>query len=138
MEAFLDIASLYFFVRRRGGVVLAITIFNFIFWGVGMWSTMKLHFYGLMAHAVYSMSVVGGFYIFILVDAVIADEREIEMANQDDGQMSRVAVRIISSLPHLGIFLMGIYSLVLLLRLEDELEARKRFDRERLAQLRPP
>ena len=81
MELFLDLASLYFYIKRRGGVVLAITIFNFIFFGVGMWSTIKLHYYGIMAHAVYSISIVGGFYIFIIIDAIIANNKQIEMAD---------------------------------------------------------
>lgn len=124
MELFLDLASLYFYIRRRGGLVLALTIFNFLMWGLGLWATLKLHYYALLAHAVYGLSVVGGFYIFIIIDAIIADSKAIEMSDQDDGQVSRLWVRIISSLPHLGIFFMGIYSLVLLLRLDDEMSQR--------------
>lgn len=126
----MDIASLYFYIRRRGGVVLVVTLFNFLFWGIGMWATMRLHYYGIMSHAIYSLSVVGGFYIFIIIDAIIADAKNYSAANQDDGQMSRVGVRILSSLPHLGIFMMGIYSLILLLRLDDEIDQRKKFDDE--------
>ena len=88
MELFLDLGSLYFYIRRRGGIVLFITILNFVFWYIGLWSTMKLHYYGLMAHAVYSISIVGGFYIYIIIDGLIVSSNDIEMANQDDGQLS--------------------------------------------------
>lgn len=125
MELFLDLGSLYFYIRRRGKIVLAVTILNFLMWWVGLWATMKLHYYGLMAHAVYGISLVGGFYIYIIIDGLIVAGGDIEMANQDDGQLSQFWVRIISSLPHLGIFMMGIYSLVLLIRLDDEISSRK-------------
>ena len=46
-----------------------------------MWATIKLHYYGIMAHAVYSISVVGGFYIFIIIDSIIVDSKEIEAAD---------------------------------------------------------
>ena len=75
MELFLDVASLYFYIRRRGGVVLAITILNFLMFGLGMWATVKLHYYGIMSHAIYGISIVGGFYIFIIIDAIIADQK---------------------------------------------------------------
>lgn len=42
--------------------------------------------------------------------------------------MSRIWVRIVSSLPHLGIFMMGIYSLILIIRLDEEITARKEYD----------
>ena len=61
--------------------MLVITIFNFIFFGIGMWATIKLHYYGIMAHAIYSISVVGGFYIFIIIDSIIVDSKEIEAAD---------------------------------------------------------
>jgi len=44
--------------------------------------------------------------------------------------MNRFAVRLFSSLPHLGILLTAIYSCILLLRLDTELESRKKEDKE--------
>ena len=71
MELFLDLGSLYFYIRRRGKIVLVITILNFFMWYLGMWATMKLHYYGILAHSVYGISLVGGFYVYIMIDGHI-------------------------------------------------------------------
>ena len=89
LELFFDLASLYFYISRRGGVVLVITLFNFIFWGIGMWATIRLHYYGLMSHAIYSMSVVGGFYIWLeplrelQMNSLAKDAAEAKAAKED-------------------------------------------------------
>ena len=44
--------------------------------------------------------------------------------------MSQLQVLIFSSLPLVGIFIMGIFSCILFLRVDDEIEARKKEGRE--------
>lgn len=107
---------------------MAVTVGNFIFWGVGMWASLKLSYWGLLAHSLYGISIVGGFYAYILIDGLIMSNKDENLKDDDDGQMNRFAVRIFSSLPHLGILLTAIYSCVLLLRLDKELESRKKED----------
>jgi len=130
LELFLDLASLYFYVRRRGRIILAVTIGNFIFWAVGMWASLKLSYWGLLSHSLYGISIVGGFYAYIIIDGLIMSGKEDNLKDNDDGQMDRFAVRLFSSLPHLGILLTAIYSCVLLLMLDKELESRKKEDKE--------
>jgi len=85
LELFLDLASLYFYIRRRGRIILAVTIGNFIFWGVGMWASLKLSYWGLLSHSLYGISIVGGFYAYILIDGLIISGKEENLKDNDDG-----------------------------------------------------
>jgi len=85
LELFLDLASLYFYVRRRGRIILVVTIGNFIFWAVGMWASLKLSYWGLLSHSLYGISIVGGFYAYIIIDGLIMSSKDDNLKDNDDG-----------------------------------------------------
>lgn len=62
------ISSLAFYFRRRSRLILAIIIFNFLFTCIGLNAKTKLSYWGLIIHATYTISVIGGFYIYIFID----------------------------------------------------------------------
>ena len=124
VEAICDFASIFFYIRRRSRLVLDIDILNFIFVLIGLYGKVRLSYAALVAHSLYTLSIVGGFYIYIMIDAYI-----VELKNQEhlhEGQMSQFKVLLFTSLPLLGIFAIGIVSCILLLRLDDEMQQRKK------------
>ena len=90
----------------------------------GFLAKVKLSYWGLIGHAIYTISVIGGFYIYIFVDnAFKSDNYPI---TDESPALSETAIMIITSLPFLGLFSMGIYSVVLATRVEEELEEREK------------
>ena len=86
VEAICDFASIFFYIRRRPRLVLAIDILNFLFVFIGLYAKLTLSYVALAAHALYTLSIVGGFYIYIMIDSYI-----VEYLNQEhlhEGQMS--------------------------------------------------
>lgn len=86
VEAICDFASIFFYIRRRSRLVLAIDILNFLFVFIGLYAKLTLSYLALAAHALYTLSIVGGFYVYILIDSYI-----VEYLNQEHlhhGQMS--------------------------------------------------
>lgn len=68
------LSSLAFYMRRRSRLILALIVFNFIFTCIGLNAKLKLSYWGLLTHATYTISVIGGFYIYIFIDyAMTAD-----------------------------------------------------------------
>ena len=95
----MDVFAIIFMVMRQSRVTIIFTIGNLIFLIMGIWATIRLHFWGLVAHATYSIAFVGGYVVFKVFDTMIYMNLDREAADQDDGQMSRASVRIISTLP---------------------------------------
>jgi len=68
-------SSLAFYVRRRSRLIMALIVLNFLFTCVGLSAKTKLSYWGLLIHATYTISVIGGFYIYIFIDyAMTADQ----------------------------------------------------------------
>lgn len=86
VEIVCDFLSILFYVRRRSRLVLAIDILNFFFVFLGLYGKLTLRYIPLMAHALYTLSVVGGFYIYILIDSYMVEYLHQEKLNT--GQMS--------------------------------------------------
>ena len=124
VEAICDFASIFFYIRRRSRLVLAIDILNFLFVFIGLYGKLTLSYFALASHALYTLSIVGGFYIYIMIDSYIVEHLNQEHLHQH--QMSQFKVLLLSSLPLLGIFAIGIISCILFLRLDEELEHRKK------------
>ena len=61
------IASLAFYARRRSRIILALIIMTWIATGFGFMAKLKLSYAVLLAHACYTISVLGGFYIYIII-----------------------------------------------------------------------
>ena len=99
---------------------------------VGIFAKLNLSYCGLLSHASYTISVIGGFYIYIIFENVMRASRDREVSEEDSkgaalGMVKEgdTSILILTSLPMLSLFFMGIYSLVLVLRIDDELDARK-------------
>ena len=73
VEAICDFASIFFYIRRRSRLVLAIDVMNFLFVFIGLYAKLTLSYITLAAHALYTLSVVGGFYIYIIIDSYIVE-----------------------------------------------------------------
>ena len=102
--------------------------------------------WGLVCHGLFSVAVIGGFYIYILVDIFLqsGDSKGTIRAeiNHGDNFRSGSYVKsqngihdtgryLLMSLPILLLFVMGCFSFYLAMKVEAELEARKA-DQERL------
>ena len=124
VEIFCSIAFVEFYEWRRQRIILALIFFTWVATAIGFYAKLKLSYNGLLGHAAYTISVLGGFYIYLIIDFIFGTDGR----NKDDGALSDISIMIISSLPMLSLFLMGIYSLCLVLMLEDELDARKKAD----------
>ena len=68
------ISSLAFYMRRRSRLILFLIVFNFIFTCIGLRAKMKLSYWGLLIHATYTISVIGGFYIYIFIDYAMTSD----------------------------------------------------------------
>lgn len=68
LEIICCIASFAFYVRRRAKIVLGLLIMNILSTLFGFNAKVTLSYGGLMSHASYSISVIGGFYIYIMLD----------------------------------------------------------------------
>lgn len=119
--------SFGFYIKRRSRVILFLIICNFLATLLGVHAKLRLSYCALIAHAMYTISFIGGFYIYIMIDyALTGDGADL---SQDDEHrfkpINQTLILIGTSIPLLALFLMGIYSVVLAAKVEDELEARK-------------
>ena len=81
LEIVMDCFAIMFSIIRRSKVNTAFTIGNLLFLMLGIWSTMKLHFWGLVAHATYSIAMVGGYVIYKVIDTIVIENMDQEAAN---------------------------------------------------------
>ena len=102
--------------------MLAIIIISCCTTAGGLYAKLKLNYCGILAHAIYTIPIIGGYYIYILVESIFRTDNYTSNAHSDTW------IQLVSSVPLLGLFIMGIYSCVLAIMLEDELEQRKKSD----------
>ena len=120
VEVLCIVASLALYARRRSRVLLAIIILIFFTCLLGVYSKVRLSYWGLLTHAVITISVIGGFFLYTIIDIAIGTDRP-----QGSG-IGETAILLLLSLPLLVIFILGITSLNLFLDVDDELEERKK------------
>lgn len=107
-------------------MILLMTFLNLCFVGVGLCSKLSLSYCGLIVHSTYMISVIGGFYIYIMIDYFLRSTGEKKSGRGlNDDNLSESTVMLLTSLPLFLLFIMGCYSLVLLLKVDAELEARE-------------
>ena len=123
VEFFCCVASFAFYARRRSKIILFVIFMSFLATLFGFNAKIKLSFCGMLAHAGYCISIVGGFYIYILVDYFLTMDSE-KIAPGDDRVSNTVAL-LVSSLPFVVLFISGIYTMCICLDIEKELDARK-------------
>jgi uncharacterized membrane-anchored protein len=112
-----SVSSIAFYARRRSRLILVIIILTVLATIYGFFSKLRLSYCGLLTHALYTISIIGGFYIYIIVDYFLSSD-----SNGDDKHfMGDTAIMLITSIPLLGLFVMGIYSAYLLIKLDEEL-----------------
>jgi len=80
-------ACFIFYVRRRNRLILALIVMNFIATMVGIYSKLTLSYFGLLAHACYAISFIGGFYVYIIIDYMLTSERR---AKQAEAQFDKI------------------------------------------------
>ena len=114
--------SIFFYARRRSRLVLFFIIMSWFATILGFVSKLTLSYGGLLFHAIFTISFIGGLYIYIMIDHLLITENQYEK----NKHLSNTISLIITSLPLFGLFCMGIYSLVLFLKVDEELEARKK------------
>ena len=68
------IAAFGFYDVRRSRVVLALIILNVLSTASGFRAKIKLSWWGLLLHACFSIAVIGGFYIYILIISLLGTE----------------------------------------------------------------
>ena len=120
---FAGLAAVEYSVRRNR-LLIVFTFLNLIFVGCGLMAKLTLSYCGLILHSTYMISIIGGFYIYIMINALINSGKEREGRGLNEQNLNETTIQIIQSLPLLLLFIMGIYSLVLFLKVDSELEAR--------------
>ena len=123
--------SVNFFVRRRTVFLIMILFFTVLATAAGFKAKLELEYWAMLAHAAYSISVVGAFYIYIFIDALVVDTVKNDLqGNPIEESMSDTVVLIVSSIPLFGLFIMGIISLYIVIQIDDELETRRKVEKK--------
>ena len=112
---------------RRGRFILAMVILNLFATVLGIYSRLKLKYGGVLVHAFYCVGIIAAFYIYIIIDYFMTRGRN-ETKSKD--AWSPTAILLLASIPLFGLFLMGCYSFFLLIRLDQEYEARSEQENE--------
>ena len=110
---------------------MVLILFNFVATLIGMKAKLELSYYGLLAHACYAISFIGGFYCYIILDYFltagtrggIENDNLVEEQRANTGLPDSLVLFLVS-IPFFGLFMMGIYSMVLLFKVDAELDAR--------------
>ena len=100
-----------------------------------MIGTIKINSCLMFVHSFFSTSIIGAFYVFLLIDCFLRSESHgTGSSNNDDGSSSSSTseesvgdrtVLLLLSMPFLVIFAVGCHSLHLLSMVLDEIKARK-------------
>ena len=74
VEFFCCILSFFLYSRRRSRIILAFLLFNIFATCIGFYSKLKLSYWGLLFHSSYTISVIGGVYIYIVIDYFLTSD----------------------------------------------------------------
>ena len=69
---------------RRSRLILAVNFMNIIMTAVGIRAKLKLSYWGLLLHGLYCVSVIGGFYIYFMIDFLMTKDRKNSSAGHRD------------------------------------------------------
>jgi len=119
VEMVFAIAGFGFCARRRSKLIVGIIIMTILATIAGFISKVKLSYCGLLTHALYTISIIGGFYIYIIIDFFLSSDSQ---STGDKDLMTDTVIMLITSIPLLGLFIMGIYSAYLLIKIDEELQ----------------
>ena len=121
MEFLCCIAALGLCTRERSGIVTMIIFLAFLSSIGGSFAKLVLSWWGLLIHATLTIAAIGGFYIYSLISFFFRVDH-----HEGIGGLDESFILFLLALPLFFIFLMGIYSLVLLLMVDEELDDRKK------------
>jgi hypothetical protein len=76
MEFGCCILSLGFYDLRRSRIILFLILVSFVATLGGAYAKASLSYYGLLAHSCYAISIVGGFYIYLMIDLFIGTDTQ--------------------------------------------------------------
>ena len=68
VEFICSLMSVVLYEVRRSRLVLAIIVLNVVMTVFGFKSKVELSYWGLVLHSAYTISIIGGFYIYIIID----------------------------------------------------------------------
>jgi len=74
--------SFFLYEIRRSRIIISFLIFNLLATFFGFYQKIRLSYWGLLAHATYTISIIGGFYIYIFIDYFLTRNSDI---NQKSG-----------------------------------------------------
>ena len=115
------LGSFVFYDIDDSRIVLAALVGNIFFMAIGFYAKLSLSYCGLISAAVYNISIMGGVYIYTLIDIALTGS----IKDTHKGAISNKEALLLSSTPLFGLTLMGIYSCYLALKVEEELEYRQ-------------
>ena len=68
LEIFSCIAFIEFYEVRRSRLIMFLLLATWIATALGFYAKLRLSFNGLLGHACYTISILGGFYIYVIID----------------------------------------------------------------------
>ena len=120
-EIFCCMGSFMFYDIDHSRIVLMALVGNIIFMAIGFYSKLTLNYCGLLCTAIYNISIMGGVYIYTLIDIALTSS----VKDTHKGAMTTKESLFYASSPLFGLTLMGIYSCYLAMKVEEELEHRE-------------
>jgi len=75
IEFFCCIASIGIYSRERSKIILGMIVLAFIASISGSWAKIRLSWWGLLAHSSFTIAVIGGFYIYSMIDCFFRSKR---------------------------------------------------------------
>ena len=114
--------SFVFYDIDHSRIVLMALVGNIFFMAIGFHAKLTLSYCGLLSTAIYNISIMGGVYIYTLIDILLTSS----IKDTHKGAMTNKQAMLLSSAPLFGLTLMGIYSCYLAMSVEDELEYREK------------
>jgi len=128
-ELFCCFTGFAFYEARRSRLILLLIAVSFLATALGFYAKLRLSYAWLVCHSILAISFIGGFYIYILVDWALTYGREATLSNGEGngrGALTDTDILLLSSLPFLGLFLMGCYSFAICFMIESEIDCRKK------------
>lgn len=116
--------SFAFYEEQRSRLILVLIVVSFLATALGFYAKLRLSYWGLVCHSLFTISFIGGFYIYIIIDLAMTHNRQ-SAVGSDTSRLSDTTVLILASLPFLGLFIMGCYSFAICFMIESEMDFRK-------------
>jgi len=84
IEMFCCMGSFGMYARRRSKIILFMIFLTVISTFAGLCAKLRLSWCGLLAHGMFAISVLGGFYIYIIIDSFLSTDFEMIVDADED------------------------------------------------------